>query len=846
MHAKEQTLKQLLEGEKQYVVPLYQRTYAWQRHQLQQLWNDLMLQADALEAEAPSPGHFLGSLVLAPTRAVAGGPSRWLVVDGQQRLTSLSLALSALRDHVRSEDPKTADRIQRQFLINEYQEARDRLKVLPTQDDRAAFEAVLMGDPGDATGNIGDAYRIFRELLVAADDPDDDVDMHRVEQSLVGRLDLVAITTDADDNVHRIFQSLNNTGMQLTQGDLLRNHYFMLLPTRADDVYTHVWRPMEKKLGVGNLETLAYVDLLLEGFERASRGDTYRLQAERIRKFETDQDAVEQDILRLARRAEALAPVLDPDHAPPGGLREGLSRLRSWGTEATQVVMLAAVERLHAGSASPDQVNTAATLCESYLVRRMLSGRSGAGVNRILAEAARTMLTADDMVGSLRSYLSGPRRGWPNDELLRSDIQTRNFYWAGKASQRMFVLRRLEESFKHKEQVDWAAAQPQIEHVLPQTLTTDWESGLLDPDDPALPPADVHQQWVHRLGNLTLTSYNPELSNAPYPKKRLLYRNSHFDMTRQIAEGQVWGPAQIKARADALADLAIDIWPGPVGTRAEVSDPWRAVRQLLVALPEGTWTTYGDIGAVSGHHPVALGQFLGGSPLPNAWRVMTSSGKISAGFHWTDERTESPQAVLEAEGVQFDSQGVANPTQRLRPADLATLLGIEVDSDVPAPASSETHPEITENFWRTLRLLRDQSVVDGLSRLVSHWASLGGTVEYGIDPQLVLYPMLRAVPHDPWPFGVYPDGSGTIEVPFQWMKIRPPFDDTSVREQMRIMLNEVPGIEIPVARLGLRPRFALSVLQDPGAVNSLMDILSWFVTTATDAANTQVQDTLTT
>lgn len=845
MHAKEQTLKQLLEGEKQYVVPLYQRTFAWQRHQLQQLWNDLMLQADALAAEVASPGHFLGSLVLAPTRPVAGGPSRWLVVDGQQRLTSLSLALSALRDHVRPEDPKTADRIQRQFLINEYQEGLDRLKVLPTQDDRSAFEAVVMGDPGDANGNIGDAYRVFRELLVGADDPDDDVDMHRVEQSLVGRLDLVAITTDADDNVHRIFQSLNNTGMQLTQGDLLRNHYFMLLPTRADDVYTHVWRPMEKKLGVGNLETLAYVDLLLNGFERASRGDTYRLQAERIRAFEADQEAVEADILRLARRADALAPVLDPNHAAPARLRGGLSRLRDWGTEATQVVMLSAIERLHAGTASEDQVVTAATLCESYLVRRMLSGRSAAGINRILAEAARAMLTAEDMVGSLRSYLSGPRRGWPNDEQLRSDIQTRNFYWAGKASQRMFVLRRLEESFDHKEPVDWATAKPQIEHVLPQTLTADWESVLLDPDDPTLPPADVHQQWVHRLGNLTLTSYNPELSNAPYPTKRVLYRDSHFDMTRRIAEGQSWGPAEIKARADQLTDRAISIWPGPVGTRAEVTDPWREVRQLLVALPEGTWTTYGDIGAVTGHHPVSLGQFLAGSPVPNAWRVLTSSGKISAGFHWNDGRTEPPQDVMEAEGIKFDGQGVADPSRRLGPADLAELLGIDTDGDVPAAASAETPTEVTEKFWRTIRLLRDQAVVEGLSRLVAHWSTLGGTIQYAINPQLALYPVLRSAHLEPWPFGVYPGGSGTVEVPFQWMKIRPPFDDTSVREQMRTMLNHLPGIEIPVARLGLRPRFSLDVLGDPGAVEGLMEIMSWFVTTATDATNTSVQDTLT-
>lgn len=845
MHAKEQTLKQLLEGEKQYVVPLYQRTFAWQRPQLQQLWDDVMLQADALEAEAASPGHFLGSLVLAPTRAVAGGPSRWLVVDGQQRLTSLNLALSALRDHVRPEDPKTAERIQRQFLINEYQDGVDRFKVLPTQDDRAAFEAVVMGDPGEATGNIGDAYRVFRELLVAVDDPDDDVDMHRVEQSLVSRLDLVAITTDSDDNVHRIFQSLNNTGMQLTQGDLLRNHYFMLLPTRADDVYTQVWRPMEKKLGVANLETLALVDLLLNGYERASRGDTYRLQAERIRHFDTDQDSVEADIQRLSRRADALAPVLDPDKATSPRLRQALGRLREWGTEATQVVMLAAIERLHAGTVSEDEVVTAATLCESYLVRRMLSGRTAAGVNRILAEAARVMLTADDVVESLRAYLSGPRRGWATDAQLRSDIQTRNFYWTGKGTQRMFVLRRLEESFDHKEPVDFDTAKPQIEHILPQTLTAEWEAGLVDPDDPTLPPADVHQQWVHRLGNLTLTAYNPELSNSPYAGKRILYRDSHFEMTHRIAANDSWGPVEIKARADELTERAIAIWPGPIGTRTEVTDPWRTVRQLLVALPEGTWTTYGDIGAVTGHHPVPLGQFLAGSPLPNAWRVLTSNGKISGGFHWNDGRTETPRSVMEAEGITFDDQGVADPSRRLQPADLAELLGIDVDGDVPAAGSAETPHEVTEQFWRTLRVLRSTSVVEGLARLIEHWAALGGTLQYNVDPQLSLYPVLRTAPREPWPLGIYPGGTGTIEVPFQYMKARPPFDDTSVRETMRTMLNNLHGVDIPAARLGLRPRFSLNILSTPSVVEGLMGVMTWFVATATDAAGANSQGTLT-
>lgn len=831
MHAKEQTLKQLLEGEKQYVIPLYQRTYSWQRPQIQQLWEDVLLQADALSDSDNAPGHFLGSVVLAPSRAAVGEITRWLVVDGQQRLTTLNLALCALRDHVRATDRRTADRIHRQFLINEYQDDLDQLKVLPTQDDRSAFQAVVAGDPGAAVGNVMDTYRIFRELMVAADDPDDPHDMTRIEQALVSRLDLVAITTDADDNVHRIFQSLNNTGMQLTQGDLLRNHYFMLLPHRADDIYTRIWRPMEKRLGANNLETLALLDLLLSGFEKASRGETYRLQAERIRSFEASEDAVESDLTRLSRRATALQPVLDPGSAPTTELAECLKRLLDWGADATQVVMLAALEKLQDGRASEAEVARVANLCESFLVRRMLSGRSAAGINRIMAEAARVMLAADDTVESLHAYLSAPRRGWAPDAQLRAEIQSRNFYWTGRASQRMFVLRRLEESFDHKEPVDWAAASPTIEHVLPQAITTEWLDSVIDESEPNLPAADVHQKWVHRIGNLTLTSYNPELSNNSFRTKRERFRSSHFEMTRQIADVGTWGPEQIASRADALADRIISIWPAPLNTKTEVADPWREVRRLLVALPVGTWTTYGDIAAVTGHHAVPLGQFLAGSAVPNAWRVLTVAGKISDGFRWPESRTETPRDLLESEGVTFDRNGSADPSRRLRAADLAELLGLEVETDVPAQTES-AHPHQAELFWRTIRLQRDPDVVEGLARLVMHWTSLGGSLMYCVEPQLALYPILQTVPAEPWPLGIYPGGNGTIEVPFQWLKIRPPFDATSIREEMLARLNAIDGIDIPTARLGLRPRFPLALLGQSTAVDGLKRMLSWFVEVA--------------
>ena len=158
---------------------------------------------------------------------------------------------------------------------------------------------------------------------------------------------------------------------------------------------------------------------------------------------------------------------------------------------------------------------------------------------------------------------------------------------------------------------------------------------------------------------------------------------------------------------------------------------------------------------------------------------------------------------------------------------------------MPAPGASETPVEYTDEFWRTIRGLRDKTVVDGLARLTEHWASLGGKLQYSVDPQLALYPVLRDVVHQPWLFGIYPGGSGTIEVPFQYMKLRPPFDDTGLRDQLRTKLNDVEGIDIPPARLGLRPRFSLDLLGSSDVVERLAAVMTCFVETAREAAKAE-------
>lgn len=204
--ARETTLQELLEGSKQYQVPLYQRTYSWSRGQLQRLWEDITKLAED-RTERPQATHFIGSVVLAPSPSNGpAGVQEFLVVDGQQRLTTLSILLCAIRDHrATTERGEHRDRIDQQYLINRWKPEAQRLKLVPTQADRGAYLACLDSTPQvGGSDPVGAAYRYFRSQLAAADDPDDLLDIERIESAVISGLALVCVTAQQGDNAHRI------------------------------------------------------------------------------------------------------------------------------------------------------------------------------------------------------------------------------------------------------------------------------------------------------------------------------------------------------------------------------------------------------------------------------------------------------------------------------------------------------------------------------------------------------------------------------------------------------------------------------------------------------------------
>jgi alkylated DNA nucleotide flippase Atl1 len=477
-------------------------------------------------------------------------------------------------------------------------------------------------------------------------------------------------------------------------------------------------------------------------------------------------------------------------------------------------------------------VAQALSYVESYVVRRMVCQVPSNNLNRVFNASPPAVGESPEAASDVRRYLSGRRRYWPSDAELRRSVRTRPFYWIGRWPQRVFVLRRLEESYRAAEPVDFAKAQLTIEHVLPQTATEEWLALLSDEVTDEGGPQQLHDLVVHTLGNLTLSAENARLSNSPFQRKQDILSASALRMNREIAEAPGWGKKQILERADALAERMISLWPGPAERGAESGDEgrdWTLLWRACSVIPEGAWTTYGDMAELIGSHPVPVGAHLATQPVPNAWRVLNSEGRISPQFRWGDpERTDDPIDVLEGEGVTFTGKR-ANPAQRLTAREIADLLGME---PVEPPVRPTTEAPLAEGpGLRFVEQLAEShpEVTAGVLDVVAHWQASGGHLSFGSADETSCFLSIEGSDWGSdatWPMTINPR-AGTVEVVFQHMRNRPVFDDPAMRRAFRDRL-AAAGIDIPDAKLSLRPSFAISLLADDDQRAALVEALEWF------------------
>jgi uncharacterized protein with ParB-like and HNH nuclease domain len=273
MKASETKLQRVIEGTNQYVVPLFQRKYSWDTKEWNTLWEDLV---ELYEDDKPR-SHFIGSIVTMPTQSVPEGVAKFLLIDGQQRFTTVFILLSVLRDKARtSTSGNLADEIDQTLLKNPFKQGSDAFKLLPTQGDRESFLAPIGNETTTKDDQISRAYKFFERKIRANQIPD----LEKLKHIIVSQLVLVSIVLDRDDNPHLVFESLNAKGRALSQADLIRNYFFMKIHvTDQERLYGACWTPMQDRLGESLTECIRH--FLMKDGGIIKQGEVYFALKER-------------------------------------------------------------------------------------------------------------------------------------------------------------------------------------------------------------------------------------------------------------------------------------------------------------------------------------------------------------------------------------------------------------------------------------------------------------------------------------------------------------------------------------------------------------------------------------
>lgn len=572
MKASEANLLAFLQGTKQFIIPIYQRTYSWTLKECQQLWDDIMR---AARDESVS-GHFVGSVVYVEKGLyqISAVP-QLLVIDGQQRLTTLTLLLTALgkaAEENGDESEISRRRINNYYLFNPEEDHDLRYKLLLTRSDRESLIKILEDTslPDTESGRLVDNYNFFREQINRSGLTP--ADIFRGIQKLI----VVDIALNREhDNPQLIFESLNSTGLELSQADLIRNFILMgLAPEEQETLYKDHWYPMEQSFGHANYTTL--FDRFMRDFLTVKTGRIPNIREVYVnfKSYANGRDSgsvsdIVAEIHRFSRYFVNLALEKESnDH-----IRASIHDINTLKVDVAYPFFLNLYADYEVGILSQDDFIQLLQLVESYVIRRAICGIPTNSLNKTFQNLSREVDKANYLESTKAAFLMMESfRRFPRDEEFINEFVVKDIY--NLTNRRNYLLRKL-ENHERKEVVNIEAFT--IEHIMPQNenLSLPWQRNL-GPDWKA-----IQSRYLHTFGNLTLTGYNPELSDRPFLEKRDMeggFADSPLRLNRELAKLDTWNVDEIRRRSRKLATLATKVWPAPE-LSAAVLDSYRKVRQ---------------------------------------------------------------------------------------------------------------------------------------------------------------------------------------------------------------------------------------------------------------------------
>ena len=558
MQAINRPFTEIINGNRQFIIPVFQRDFSWTREQCAQLWRDVV-RASAAEADS---GHFMGSIVYVGADVTSAFQS-WLLIDGQQRLTTLTVLMIALRDHIRatqwsgSEDGPTTARVDAYYLKNLQESGRRQYKLILRRRDNDTLQALIGGkSPAELdieySELLVEAYEFFRSVLQARD-----CDPEGVYRG-IARLNVVDVTLDRRvDNPQLVFESMNSTGIALHQSDLVRNYLLMGLDeSEQTRLYREYWSRIEALFRTSG----SAFDGFLRDYMALKRGLTQQIRLDRIYDefksfWNPDADTPLEELLAdMARVARTYASFLGIAPMQRPWLAEAMGNMRSLNT--TQGLLIMRLYDFHEKEVlSQDEFVRAVELIESYLLRRAVLGLQTRNYWSVFARVAHD-LGSEAPFQSLQVALARLRGNYrfPDDEEFRRGLQEHDLYGLRVCKH---LLDRLENAgYREPSPVQDFS----IEHILPQEIADvpQWQEMLGDAW------AEDHGVWLHRLGNLTLTAYNSTYSNRSFEEKKVVeggFRQSAVRLNEDVRDAAQWTGLEIRDRGERLAARALNIWP---------------------------------------------------------------------------------------------------------------------------------------------------------------------------------------------------------------------------------------------------------------------------------------------
>jgi uncharacterized protein with ParB-like and HNH nuclease domain len=536
MKASETKLQPIIEGTKQYVVPLFQRSYSWEKKEWEILWNDLV----ELCFLGNPRTHFIGSIVTMPTESVPEGVAKYLLIDGQQRLTTIFILLALLRDKARQGGQgELAEEINNTLLVNPYKRDLDYYKLQPTQSDRNSFQSLVQSKPLGGQDQIANAYLFFERKLKQSG-----IDSQTLKKIISSNLSVVSIVLDPDDDPHLVFESLNAKGRPLTQADLIRNYFFMRI--HVDDqeaIYGQYWKPMQDGLDESLTEFVRHY--LMKSGQMVNKNDVYFSLKELI-----SQGNALECLKDLACFAEYYRRLIHPESEMNPDIRQALTRINRLEVTTAYPFLLNCYSDYHWNKKSAEGFLDILNVIENFIIRRFVCNVPTDRLKSIFPPLYSQIQERhpQDFQYGVRTELQS--KGYRKDIEFSSRLMDGKLYGPGeRALKTKLILETIDRSYGHKEAV--SLNDLTIEHVMPQTLTEWWQKHLGDEWE------EVHELHLHNIGNLTLTAYNPDLSNDSFQNKKDHLATSHVELNRYFRDMTSWTKEDIEKRSKLLAETAL-------------------------------------------------------------------------------------------------------------------------------------------------------------------------------------------------------------------------------------------------------------------------------------------------